>query len=60
MIPKNLFWLINVFGESEDRGDSWNPISTDLTKNEERFELPIMGRVQSWENAWDVLAMSTI
>ena len=31
----------------------------DLTKNEERFALPIMGRVQSIDNAWDVYAMST-
>jgi photosystem II stability/assembly factor-like uncharacterized protein len=44
--------------ESNDRGDSWNPISGDLTRNENRIELPIMGRKQSWDNAWDVKAMS--
>ena len=44
--------------ESENRGDSWTPISGDLTRNENRIELPIMGRTQSWDNAWDVKAMS--
>ena len=44
--------------ESMDRGDSWNAISGDLTRNENRIELPIMGRKQSWDNAWDVKAMS--
>lgn len=44
--------------KSEDRGDSWEPISGDLTKSEERIELPIMGKQQSWDNAWDISAMS--
>ncbi|MCB1582683.1 MAG: hypothetical protein KDI92_06450 [Xanthomonadales bacterium] len=43
---------------SEDRGDSWIAISDDLTKNQKRIELPIMGRKQSWDMPWDVLAMS--
>ncbi len=44
--------------KSENRGNSWEPISPDLTRDQERFELPVMGRVQSWNNAWDVNAMS--
>lgn len=44
---------------SEDRGDSWKAISGDLTRDQERLALPIMGRVQSWDNAWDLHAMST-
>lgn len=44
--------------KSEDRGDSWEPISGDLTKNENRIELPILGKQQSWDNAWDISAMS--
>ncbi|MEM9918281.1 MAG: glycosyl hydrolase, partial [Bacteroidota bacterium] len=43
---------------SDDRGDNWQAISGDLTRNQERFDLPIMGRKQSWDNAWDLLAMS--
>lgn len=43
---------------SDDRGDSWTPISGDLTRNQERIELPVMGRQQSWDGAWDVGAMS--
>ena len=44
--------------KSTNRGDDWSPISDDLTRNEERLSLPIMGRKQSWDNAWDVGAMS--
>lgn len=43
---------------SDDRGDSWTPISGDLTRSENRLELPIMGRVQSFDNPWDMGAMS--
>jgi photosystem II stability/assembly factor-like uncharacterized protein len=43
---------------SDNRGDAWRPISGDLTRDQERIELPIMGRTQSWDNAWDVDAMS--
>jgi len=44
--------------KSDDRGDSWEAISPDLTKNQERIELPIMGGKQSWDMPWDLLAMS--
>ena len=44
--------------KSENRGDDWTAISGDLTRNEERIKLPILGRQQSWDNAWDVGAMS--
>ena len=43
---------------SDNRGDSWEAISGDLTRNQERLALPIMGRQQSWDNPWDVGAMS--
>ena len=56
--PKRLYFEHNVW-RSENRGDSWNPVSSDLTKNEERLSLPIMGKQQSFDNAWDVYAMST-
>ena len=57
--PKRLYFGTQRVWRSENRGDSWSPVSTDLTKNEERLSLPIMGKVQSWDNAWDVYAMST-
>ncbi len=56
---KRLYFASQRVWKSEDRGDSWTPISSDLTKNEERLSLPIMGRQQSWDAAWDVYAMST-
>ncbi|NND79515.1 MAG: glycosyl hydrolase, partial [Maribacter sp.] len=37
----------------------WTPISNNLTKNQERLTLPIMGKRQSWDAVWDVYAMST-
>ena len=57
--PKRLYFASQRVWRSENRGDSWNVISSDLTKNEERLALPIMGRQQSWDAAWDVYAMST-
>ncbi|NND72573.1 MAG: glycosyl hydrolase [Rhodothermales bacterium] len=56
--PATLYFGSYRVWKSMDRGDSWNPVSEDLTRNQERFELPIMGRVQSWDNAWAVGAMS--
>ncbi len=57
--PKRLYFGTQRVWRSENRGDSWTAISGDLTKNEERLALPIMGRQQSFDNAWDVYAMST-
>ncbi|MDB9960458.1 glycosyl hydrolase, partial [Oceanihabitans sp.] len=44
--------------KSEDRGDSWQAISGDLTKNIERVQTPFYGKKQKWDNAWDIYAMS--
>lgn len=57
--PKQLFFASQRLWKSEDRGDSWTAISGDLTRNETRLQLPIMGSVQGYDNAWDLLAMST-
>ena len=57
--PKRLYFGTQRVWRSENRGDSWAAISRDLTKDEERLALPIMGRTQSFDNAWDVYAMST-
>lgn len=45
--------------QSDDRGDNWTAISGDLTRDQNRMELDIMGRTQSYDNAWDLYAMST-
>ena len=56
--PARLYFASYRVWKSESRGDDWESISGDLTRNEERITLPIMGRQQSWDNAWDVGAMS--
>ena len=56
--PATLYFASQRVWKSTNRGDSWTPISDDLTRNQERFALSIMGRVQSWDNAWDLGAMS--
>ena len=56
--PERLYFASYRVWKSENRGDSWEPISGDLTRNEERIDLPIMGKRQGWDNAWDVGAMS--
>ncbi len=56
--PTTIYFGSYRVWKSIDRGDSWMPVSPDLTRDQERFELPIMGRVQSWDNAWDFNAMS--
>ncbi|MSP84265.1 MAG: glycosyl hydrolase [Flavobacteriaceae bacterium] len=57
--PKRIYFGTQRVWKSDNRGDSWTPISKDLTKNEERIALPIMGIQKSWDAAWDVYAMST-
>ncbi|NAY90943.1 glycosyl hydrolase [Muricauda sp. JGD-17] len=56
--PTRLYFASYRVWKSENRGDDWTAISSDLTRNEERITLPIMGRQQSWDNPWDVDAMS--
>ena len=56
--PATLYFASYRVWKSTNRGDEWIPISGDLTRNEERLTLPIMGRQQSWDNPWDVGAMS--
>ncbi|MBT8240958.1 MAG: glycosyl hydrolase, partial [Acidimicrobiia bacterium] len=44
--------------QSEDRGDSWTPISPDLTTDTNRYELAAVDRVVSVDSLWDHVAMS--
>jgi photosystem II stability/assembly factor-like uncharacterized protein len=57
--PKTVFFASQRLWMSTDRGDSWTALSGDLTRDERRVDLPIMGAVQSYDNPWDIYAMST-
>lgn len=56
--PKRLYFASQRVWKSENRGDDWTPISKDLTLNQNRMTFPYYGKQQSWDNAWDVYAMS--
>ncbi|MBW2540545.1 MAG: glycosyl hydrolase, partial [Deltaproteobacteria bacterium] len=56
--PTRIYFGSQRVWRSDDRGDSWQAISGDLTRDQERLDLPIMGQTQSWDNPWDVSAMS--
>jgi photosystem II stability/assembly factor-like uncharacterized protein len=43
---------------SDDRGDSWTTVSGDLTRNRNRYELEMLGRVWSADALYDNGAMS--
>lgn len=56
--PTRVYHASQRVWRSDDRGDNWTAISGDLTRDEDRMRLPIMGRQWSWEAGWDVYAMS--
>lgn len=56
--PTTIYFGSYRVWKSTDRGNSWEAISPDLTRDEERLALPIMGRTQSYDNPWDFNAMS--
>ena len=43
---KSIYFSANVVFKSPDRGDSWNVISPDLTRQTSHFDLPLQGKVQ--------------
>jgi photosystem II stability/assembly factor-like uncharacterized protein len=43
--PRRLYWATNYVYRSDDRGDSWTRISPDLSRNLNRDEIPIMGKL---------------
>ena len=55
---KTLFFGTQRVWRSDDYGDSWTAISGDLTRNEDRVRMPVMGRTWSYDSSWDMLAMS--
>lgn len=56
--PARLYFGSQRLWRSDDRGDSWRPISGDLSRALDRLRLPIMGRLWSWDSPWDLYAMS--
>ncbi len=56
--PKRIYHASQRVWKSDDRGDSWQVISGDLTNNIERIQTPYYGKKQKWDNAWDIYAMS--
>lgn len=56
--PARIYHASQRVWRSDDRGDSWTPISPDLTRNGDRMQYPMMGRTWSVEAGWDILAMS--
>lgn len=56
--PKRLYHASQRLWRSDDRGNSWRAISGDLTKNENRMHMPVMGRTWSVDSGFDLLAMS--
>ncbi|MEE4270303.1 MAG: hypothetical protein V2I67_01430 [Thermoanaerobaculales bacterium] len=56
--PTRVYFASQRVWRSDDRGDSWTPVSPDLTKDEDRMLLPVMDRQWSSTAAWDFGAMS--
>ncbi len=56
--PARLFVASQRVWRSDDRGDSWTPVSEDLTTNRNRYELPSFGAVPSIDSLYDHMAMS--
>ena len=56
--PARLYFASQRVWRSDDRGESWEPISGDLSRGIERLTEPMMGRVWSFDAIWDLLAMS--
>lgn len=55
---KRLYFGSQRLWRSEDRGNSWTPISSDLTTNTNRYELETIDRVWSIDALYDTGAMS--
>jgi photosystem II stability/assembly factor-like uncharacterized protein len=43
--PKRIYWATNKLYRSDDRGDTWTAVSGDLSRNLNRDEIPIMGKL---------------
>ncbi len=56
--PARLYFGSHRLWRSDDRGGSWRPVSGDLTRGRNRYELELMGRVWSVDDLYDNTAMS--
>lgn len=56
--PTRLYYASQRVWRSDDRGDSWKPVSGDLTRGRDRMLEHLMGRVWSYDSPWDLDAMS--
>ena len=56
--PKRLYFASQRVWRSDNRGDEWTAISGDLTRDQDRMLLPLMGQTWSWDASWDMSAMS--
>ncbi len=56
--PTRIYFASQRLWRSDDRGDSWTAVSGDLTRDTNRYELPMAGRVQSVDALYDNGAMS--
>ena len=56
--PKRIYFASQRIWRSDNRGDKWNPISKDLTKNIQRVRTKFYDKLQKWDNSWDLYAMS--
>ncbi|GAA0858907.1 VPS10 domain-containing protein [Aliiglaciecola litoralis] len=56
--PKRIYHASHRVWRSDDRGNSWQTISGDLTKNQNRMHMPVMDRTWSVNSGYDLLAMS--
>jgi len=53
-----LYYASQRLWRSDDRGDSWQAVSPDLTLGLDRLVMPIMSREHSLDALWDLFAMS--
>ena len=53
-----LYFASQRVWRSDDRGDSWQTVSGDLTRQIDRLTQPVMGRQWSFDSPWDMYAMS--
>ncbi|MDE2973469.1 MAG: glycosyl hydrolase [Gemmatimonadota bacterium] len=56
--PGTIYHASQRLWRSDDRGDSWRAVSGDLTRGDNRYELPVAGRVRSIDALWGNTAMS--